>query len=447
MQEPSLTRTIGRFVAETPSSAIPEAVRDRARISLAHNLLVALASGGRAAAAEAYVRRFHAGTPEASILGSNDRVDLEAAAFVNGSLFHARSQDDTHAASTSHPGAPVMGAALAVAEAEGASGRAFLDAVIMGYEALCRIGRDTDQEVTRRGFRAAAIFGGFGSAAASARLMTLSAEETRHALSFAAHEAGGLAQVWLEGSAEYPMQLGLAARHGVVAARLAAVGMTAAELALEGRAGLFAAVAGAKEPFPEALAGLGVDWQIAEATVKAFPACAILQGPLGLMRDILSSAGADADVERIDLALNPYEAGYPGIDNPGPRFASPTAAKMSAQFCLGIMALDHRLWLADLDRLNDYAVRDMAGRIAVHADPDIPERLCALKIEFTDGRVLHGRVDHPAGRPDFEELSSFAHSLGSEASLENDKVDRLLDVVSEIDLADDVRPLLDACRM
>jgi 2-methylcitrate dehydratase PrpD len=442
----SLTETLGQFVVETDGACIPERVRERARISLVHNLCVAIAGRGRNGVAEAFATRFHPTPAEATLLGSGRLVAAEAAAFANGALFHARSQDDTHAGSTSHPGAPVTAAALALGEKEGASGQALLDALVFGYEALCRIGRDVDEMVTKRGFRSAAVFGGFGSAAASARILGLSREQAAHALAFAAHQAGGLAEVWVEGSAEFPLQLGLAARSGVTSARLALVGMTAARFPLEGPSGLYAAYAGAVGPFPEALEGLGAFWQFDEVTVKAFPACAILQGPLGLFQDMLVEAGG-VPVEAVDVALAPYEADYPGIDNAGPAFASPTATKMSAQFCLAVMAHDRRLRMDDLARLDDPAIGALAANVTVVRDPQRPVRTCSIRARLADGRTLHGALDGAAGRPDFAGISAFARAMAPEMGMTVSRVDRLLEAVAGIDDQPDLSALIGACRV
>ena len=58
---------------------------------------------------------------------------------ADAALMHARSQDDTHPGSTSHPGGAVMPAALAVAEMQGASGAQFLAAVILGVVLLASV--------------------------------------------------------------------------------------------------------------------------------------------------------------------------------------------------------------------------------------------------------------------------------------------------------------------
>ena len=239
MTVPPLSRLMGHLVADTAHAAIPDQVRLRARVSLLHNLTVGLAGRSRDPVAHRMARRFWADPAEATLLHDGARTSIEGAAFANAALFHARSQDDTHAASTSHPGSPTMAAALAIGEAGGHGGAEVLDAIVLGYEVLGRVGRDFDERITARGFRAAAVLGGFGAAAAAARLLRLSAEQTAHALGFAANLAGGLAQVWREGSAEGPLQLGFAARNGIAAARAAAAGATAAGAALDGPAGFF----------------------------------------------------------------------------------------------------------------------------------------------------------------------------------------------------------------
>ncbi len=153
----SLTQTLGRLVADTPADAIPAAIVERAKISLVHNLVVGLAGRSRVGAAHITAQRLWGVPAEATLLYDGARVSVEGAAFANAALLNARSQDDTHPASTSHPGSPTMAAALACAEVQGATGGAFLTAVVLGYEVLCRVGRDFDEQITGPGFHAAAV--------------------------------------------------------------------------------------------------------------------------------------------------------------------------------------------------------------------------------------------------------------------------------------------------
>jgi 2-methylcitrate dehydratase PrpD len=437
--DPSLTEILGAFVISGPTP--PETAIDRARINLVHNLAVAMAARKRETVAHRVAAEGRNGpsTLLATALGTTP----DWAALANGALMAMRSQDDTHLASTSHPGAPVTAAALAVAEAQGRSGREFLEALVFGYEALGRIGRDFDKQVSGRAFRAAAVWSGFGAAAAAARLRGLDEEASGHALALVTHQAGGLLQVWKEGSAEFPFHLGFGARNGVVAAELAAAGATAGRWMLEGEAGLYAAFAGTGEPPTEILQGLGEDWQVGEVTVKAFPCCAVLQGPMGVILDLGKQMGGER-VERCVLALNPFEATFPGIDNAGPDFASATATKMSAQFCLAVGLLDGRLAFDDLHRVSDPAILPLAARIAVEADPELEERQCRISLSLSDGRTLEGSVDKAVGQPNFAEVCDFALRLAPEIGADESGVQAFVDAVAHLHESPSLVPLVNA---
>jgi 2-methylcitrate dehydratase PrpD len=442
MTAPSLTQRMGRLVAETIADSLPTSILIRAKVSLLHNLAVALAGRSRETIAHVTAERFWGAPAESTLLFNGAGVSLEAAAFANAVLMNARSQDDTHAASTSHPGSPTIAAALAVAEAGNGSGVEFLTATVLGYEILCRIGRDFDHLFTERGFRAAAILGGFGAAAAAARLMRCSAQETTHALGLAANLSGGLAQVWREGSSEGPLQLGFAARNGIVAVRCAVAGATSAVHALEGESGFFRAYGGASRAPDEALDGIGVNWQLHEVTVKPLPVCAILQGPVGLFLDLVREHSiTPQSLAEISVELSPYEAGYPGIDYGGP-FSSSIATKMSAQFCLALAALHGRVTPDGLGRVTDDALLAMSRRVRVGAVPELQPRRSRITVRLVDGRRITGSVDTPVGQPSFEQAACFARSLAPEIGVDERLLGRLAEEVAGLEQASSVRGLV-----
>jgi len=74
-----------------------------------------------------------------SRLALGRHATVRAAAFINGSAAHTVEVDDIFRDGIYHPGAPTIAAALALAQARGASGEAFLRAVIVGYEISTRI--------------------------------------------------------------------------------------------------------------------------------------------------------------------------------------------------------------------------------------------------------------------------------------------------------------------
>ncbi|HEX9371188.1 MAG TPA: MmgE/PrpD family protein, partial [Roseiflexaceae bacterium] len=76
---------------------------------------------------------------EATVFAAG-RAAAAGAALANGVGSHILELDDLHKGSTMHAAAPIIPAALAVAERERAAGRAFVLAVALGYEAALRIG-------------------------------------------------------------------------------------------------------------------------------------------------------------------------------------------------------------------------------------------------------------------------------------------------------------------
>jgi len=442
----SITQAMGCLVADTATDSIPKPVIERAKVSLIHNLAVGLAGRARVKVAHTMATHFWNLPAEATLLMDGARISFEGAAFANTALMNARSQDDTHAASTSHPGSPTMAAALAAAEISHSSGAEFLAAIVLGYEVLCRIGRDFDHLITERGFRAAAVLGGFGAAAAAARLIRLSAAETGHALGLMANMSGGLTQVWREGSSEGPLQLGFAARNGIAAVRAASVGASAAPHALEGLSGFYNAYAGTARAPHKAGEDSGQEWQLSEVTVKPYPVCAILQGPVGLFLDLVREHGITPEaVAEIAVDLSPYEAAYPGIDFAGP-FSSSIATKMSAQFSLALAAIDGRVTPDGLDRVTDDRVMAVSRYVRVCADPAIEPRRSRVAIRLADGRKLSGSVDIPVGQPGFDEAARLAFSLRPEIGADEASIDRLVNEVAALDRAPALEKLI-ACAV
>jgi 2-methylcitrate dehydratase PrpD len=164
-----------------------------------------------------------------------------------------------------------------------------------------------------------------------------------------------------------------------------------------------------------------------------------------LLLRLRSQAGlAPDEVAGIRLELNPYEADYPGVDNAGPVYASTTATKMSAQFCLAVGALDGRLSLADLARLDDPAICALAGRVEVARNPAVPERQSRLTVRRRGGGEVTGSIDAPVGRPDFDGIGRFALTMAPEMGLGADAAGELVEAIRSLDTSADLRRLLAA---
>src|SRR6185369_12376766 len=122
---------------------------------------------------------------------ASGRSSAAGAALANGVASHILELDDVHKGSTLHPAAPVIPAALAVAEREHATGRAFLTAVVVGYEAALRVGEAVNPSHYRY-WHPTGTAATFGAAAAAGSLLNLSAAQMLDALGSAGTQAAGL---------------------------------------------------------------------------------------------------------------------------------------------------------------------------------------------------------------------------------------------------------------
>src|SRR5262249_29639886 len=147
-----------------------------------------------------YVKSINAGK-EATILGAGSfPASAPHAAMVNGASGHAMDYDDTQLSTTpdrtfgllTHPTIPALSAALAVAERNGTSGRALLEAFMIGLEVECKIAEAIDPDHYNRGFHSSGTIGTFAAAAAATRLMKLPEPQIKHMLAIAASMSSGI---------------------------------------------------------------------------------------------------------------------------------------------------------------------------------------------------------------------------------------------------------------
>lgn len=381
----SLHRDLAVFVAGLTYERLSSEVITKVRTNMLHDLSCAMAAYD--VATPAWELASELGPGEATLLCSGARAPAEMAAFANGVRLHARAQDDTHFAAKSHAGSIVLAATLAVAQKLGASGRDVLVAVVAGYETIGAVGELLAAQVTARGFRASSVFGPLGAAASVAKLLALDVEGTANAIAIATSFSGGLNQTWIDGSTEWRWEVGMAARNGVVAARLAAGGAHGAAHAFEGAAGFAAAFAGESD-FTYGPLELGRRWRILDVVYKPHPVCNITQSAVtvsaGLARDYDLQP---SDVASVRCYLNPADRSYPGTLNAGP-FLDVGGTLMSAPFCVAMALRDRRATLRGLARFDDSEMLELIARIEILPDEGLPVLSARVEIMTTDGRKV-----------------------------------------------------------
>lgn len=280
------------------------------------------------------------GADGSTAIGKGRKYPASEAALFNGAAAHSVEMDDFHREAAVHPGVVVVPAALAVAEETKAGGRDLIRAVVLGYEAMVRVGRACRGTPYDRGFHPTAICGGFGSAAAAGVLYGLGEDQLAHALGIAGSYTGGLLEYKSNGAWTKRLSAGLAARNGVFAARLAGRGFTGPDTIFEGRFGFLKAYTNS---FDTALLEPGVRGRFAieEVSFKPHSSCRFTHAPIdSLILAVGKNAVAVDEIDEIrvethDMAIRatmePAERKY--------RPQTPVDAQFSIPYCLALAAL------------------------------------------------------------------------------------------------------------
>lgn len=172
-----------------------------------------------------------AGNGLATVLGSDQRVTAKTAALINGSAGHALDYDDTNLVGGLHATTAVLPAALALAEATGASGADLLCAYTAGVEVCARLRVVIGDEHYRHGWHITSTLGVFGAVAAAGWLLRLDTDQFARAVGLAASQVGGVHANF--GTMTKPFHAGFAAERGLLSAGLARRGFTASPDAFE----------------------------------------------------------------------------------------------------------------------------------------------------------------------------------------------------------------------
>jgi 2-methylcitrate dehydratase PrpD len=316
------------------------------------------------------------------------KATMRAAALINGAAAHTTEVDDIYRDGIYHPGAPTIPAALALAQARGASGEQFLRAVIVGYEISTRIGAAMGRAHYKYWHNTGTI-GCFGACAAAAELLQLDALRFAHALATVTTFSAGLQQSFRMDSMSKPLHAGRAAEAGLTAALAAREGVTGSLDVIEGEAGYGRAMSDGPD-WDKALATLGRDFHVTRMTFKNHTCCghtfAAIDGALALKEKMGLAA---KDIQRVRVGTYKAALDVAGYEEP----RTPAEGRFSLKYVVAT-ALTHgsvRFAAFEPERLDNPATRDLMRRVEVAVDPQLDaafpaQRAARVAIEARDGR-------------------------------------------------------------
>lgn len=337
-----------------------------------------------------------------SRLPDGQHATVRSAALTLGTAAHAAELDDSFRDAMYHPGAATIAAALATAQHVNASGLEFLKSVILGYEISTRIGVALGRAHYKYWHNTGTV-GSFGAAAAAGYLLKLDESQFAHALATAATFAAGLQQAFRSDSMSKPLHAGRAAEAGVLAATLAAKGLTGAQDVLDGESGMGHAMS-ENVDWTTVSSTLGTEFNITRLTFKNHVGCghtfAAIDAALAL-RETHQIRAEDIDSVRIET----YRPALEVACYDAPVNANEACFSMSYVVATALTHGNVRLAAYDAERLNDPLTRNVMTRITSVVDPELDaafpaQRAARVHIKLHNAKNVSLLQEHRKGDPE-----------------------------------------------
>jgi 2-methylcitrate dehydratase PrpD len=385
---------------------------------------------------------------EAVVMGGKTRLSCPNAAFVNGTSTHGLDFDDGFTRGSVHPSGAVFPAILAIAERQRSHPKDVIIAGVAGYDVTARIAATMHPASAKRGFHNTPTAGVLGAAAGVSRLLQLNAKTTLDAIGIAGSFSAGLREYLFGGAEVKRIHPGKAARDGITCAELAKRGLTGPEQVLEGKHGIFSAMAGGQVEWARLCSALGERFEIANVYFKPYPACRHFHAALDAVRDLRKQHGiAPTNVARIDVGM--YDVGVRGHDH---RHAhSLLDAQMSAPVsaALAMMYGEVTVGTYDTENIQSAEVQRLINATTASVDAECERiypgrRSGVAKITLHGGQSFEQRVLDPKGEgenPMSDEDLAYKFRSNCEPMVGKAKCDRVLELVWSIEKAENLDEL------
>jgi 2-methylcitrate dehydratase PrpD len=452
----SLSRRLARFTSALEYDDLPPQVVDKMKTSLVHGLVMAFI-GRQNHHCEATIAMALKEEPRpdgATILTHGGKATRYGAAFANSSLLHAQNQSDTYRM-LAHPGACVIPAVLATAELDGGSGREVLTGLAAGYEVECRMAGDFLPSTQARGFRSSPVYGTFGAAIGAGKVRKLTENAMHSAIGWASTFTAGL------GEGGHAFHEPLAARNGVLASYVAGDEFPGSERSLDGPSGFYNAFTGNNEgrlsysffgPRQTDLTyvadDLGERWELMHIIPKMPPTPGFNIPIIELLKDLKREHKFEGkDIESVQIFMNWLETSYPSpqyaVAEPGkpPRAGGSNyvAAYVCYQGDFPVTGVANRTSTEDAD------VRDLMNRVEVLGVWDRVPFAPRIRLQMRSGAIIQGEYQGNELEWDFATELKNLRPVFDLIDWPRNKLEGIVEGVSQLEKADSIKPLLALC--
>jgi 2-methylcitrate dehydratase PrpD len=440
----SETHALASYIVASRPEDIPADVRHEAKRALVNYMGCAI-GGCREPALDIALRALtpYAGPPSAVVLGRSERLDALHASLMNGISAHVHDYDDTTPKNYGHLTAPAASALFAYASVHPVSGRDFLHAFVLGFEASSRVANAVYPAHYDVGWHMTGTAGVFGAAAAIGKLIGLTVPEMVWALGLAATQSAGLREMF--GSMGKPFHPGRSAQNGYTAALLAQAGFSAGVHGIEGPRG-FAAVLAARSDLTKITTRLGEDFDLRANTYKPFP-CGIVNHPtIEAAIHLHDTYAIDGDaIAAVNLSVAPLVLDLCNKKHISTGLEGRFSVYHGA--AVGLVTGKARLQEYTDATVNNPAIRRVREMTVAEGDAAITEDQARVRVTLQNGLRHEHFVAQSLGnvhRPLSDSQLSQKFRDQAVLALPDARVERLLERCWQLDTLDSLAPLFTA---
>ena len=442
-----VTAKIAQFVVNAKYPSIPPKAIETAKVAVRDCLGVTLA-GSREEDAQicGQIARQEQAKEETTVVGQGFKTSALNAALANGTAAHAMDFDHSFTL-MGQPTAPIIPAIFALGEALGVSGGQIIEAYVVAFEVTAKLVHSLS-ETSHGGWHAPSSLGSFGASAACAKLLGLNSSQVEMALGMAASMASGVVANF--GTMTKPLHVGLGARNGVLAAKLAAGGYTANAKAIESGFGFYQIFHPDTAIQEKPIGELGQSYALLSdgIRIKPYPCGGLTHQVIDSMLEFRAKHGLTPEMVEsvdVDVVKHTFDRIVFRVPQNG----------IQGKFCMPYLVaralIDGKV---SLHAFTDTAVRDphvlkLAERVQMRLDTNLKKsdsagRPCRVTVRTRDGQTYSREAQHAKGGPEFpmteDELRGKFTECARQA-LDERSTRRALEAIESLETLEDVGPL------
>lgn len=387
-----------------------------------------------------------------TLFGSSRRVSYLDAVQAMSVAAHCGEMDDIHGGAGTCIGAMIVPSLLAMAEKYGGTGRRFLESAVAGYETVIRVGLSIDApKLFARGWWPSTICAAFGIAAAGAKLLNWSVDQTANALGIASLHSGGMITGGSEGATARHLAFGHAAQSGALALFAARQGFTGPKRAFEDTRGFCLTLC--NEPRWDYLHDFG-QYYLPEVAFKPYPCARQLHsGVEALLKVIQRHALTPELIDEINLSLPTQNASM--VNRPSIT-ASRAAAVGSGQYVMAVTVVRGKIDLVSFgaEFMNSGAVRNLMAKVKIIGSTELDRhfpKYWSGRVTVRSGSEIYseeviipkGEIGNPMARDEVEQkFLSLATPITGDS-----RARAVIDELECLDRRDSLEPFLSYLRV